>query len=402
MKRYQYIILMCFCTLLICGCNRKQSDSKSSGEAADKAESLEVTDKPDAPLYDLPISEEERTRLSDETLAIVNGCKEKVLTGLKLSSSGCLYEKTEEEIADDIGRQGISASLNNNYWNMRNYEQIETFLKNAKQGTADGAADIYFINSDGIFNRYHFENEGDVITLTTVDVTWNDGEPVASYMSKRQLESWEYTKKGWFAFEQFVPETADAMNGNEMIRVRPIDSKLASFCSQYLDPIGYQGNNLFLTDWDSKNYKDLDFNDLYEYLYYLRNGFPVDPGNLEDGVPKDDFEGLVTEYFDISKELLRKLASYKGKTYEWVSLGCGNYAPGMSGFPFPEVTKMEKHKDGTITVTVDAVWDGCGLDQAFTHKVTVKLEKGKIKFLGNHVVQSEDSILPQYRHRTKE
>lgn len=400
MRKRKYIIVSILSVILLSGCSRHKDTAVQHKKTLEK-EIVEVTKKPEDKLVDIPISEEEREQLSKETLAVIEPCKDRVNQGLLLSSSGYLPENVQEKTADDIGAQGIAVSLSNNYWNTRNYQNIEKFLKNAKEGTENGAVDLYFISSDGIFNRYHFENKGDIITLTTVDVTWDKEEPVVSYLSRCQLKQWNYTKKGWLVFEQYVPETTDAMNGYEMIRIKPMEEELSKFCSTYLDPIGYQGNNLFLTDWDSQDFKELDFNDLYEYVYFLDNGYQVDPAKMEAGISKDSFEGLMTKYFDISKEKLRKQSSFNGKTYQWIRLGCGNYAPGMSGFPFPEVTKLETNQDGTITATVDAVWDGCGLDKAFTHKVTVRLKDEEVIFLSNHIVKSNKNQIPQYTHRTR-
>ena len=42
--------------------------------------------------------------------------------------------------------------------------------------------------------------------------------------------------------------------------------------------------------------------------------------------------------------------------YAWAPLGCGNYAPNFFGTSVPEVVEVRENPDGTVTLTVNAVW----------------------------------------------
>ena len=61
--------------------------------------------------------------------------------------------------------------------------------------------------------------------------------------------------------------------------------------------------------------------------------------------------------------------------------------------PEPEVVAYEKNPDGTLRLTVNAVWAEKCLEQAFCHEVTVRpLEDGSFQYVSNRVLQSENNV----------
>lgn len=50
-------------------------------------------------------------------------------------------------------------------------------------------------------------------------------------------------------------------------RVKPLDPQCRAFTRQYLLPMGYGKNNLFLVDWNSLNYGNVDFYDIFDKCY---------------------------------------------------------------------------------------------------------------------------------------
>lgn len=65
---------------------------------------------------------------------------------------------------------------------------------------------------------------------------------------------------------------------------------------KYVSAIGYQGNNLFCSDWDEENMEALDYNGIYEYLYAMKYGERYDPGEDRTEIPSADFERLITDH----------------------------------------------------------------------------------------------------------
>lgn len=125
--------------------------------------------------------------------------------------------------------------------------------------------------------------------------------------------------------------------------------------------------------------------------------------NIEDGIPKDEFESLLMEYLPVTSEIIQKVAFFDKKkgTYLWQRLGCFNYALTFFGTSIPEVTKIKENSDGTITLTVDAVCEMMLCDEAvITHELTVRFaEDGSFRYLGNKILDGGIKDIPEYQYR---
>ncbi|MCB5520995.1 DUF6070 family protein, partial [Erysipelatoclostridium ramosum] len=74
--------------------------------------------------------------------------------------------------------------------------------------------------------------------------------------------------KGYLFYERYIPDGMEA-DGTVGIRVLPLDEELRKLCEDYIEPIGYEANNLFLVEWDEENFQQVNFNDLYDILYRI-------------------------------------------------------------------------------------------------------------------------------------
>ena len=101
---------------------------------------------------------------------------------------------------------------------------------------------------------------------------------------------------------------------------------------------------------------------MLEYLYLHDTGEYLDASQFAynsepyySKIPAQLFEGIILPHFDISQAELRQLAHYDkaSNTYPWQEQGGSN----ISYFPTitPEVTACHQNKDGTITLTVNAM-----------------------------------------------
>ncbi len=149
--------------------------------------------------------------------------------------------------------------------------------------------------------------------------------------------------------------------------------------------------------------ENLDYNGMYEYLYALKYQEQFPSGNYPDGIPKEEFERLIMEYLPITSEEIQKYAAFdkEKQTYAWARLGCFNYAPTYFGTSFPEVTDIRENKDGTVTLTVDAVCSMILCDDAvITHELTVRFsEDGSFQYLGNKILDGGISNILEYQYR---
>lgn len=68
-----------------------------------------------------------------------------------------------------------------------------------------------------------------------------------------------------------------------------------------------------------------------------------------------------------------------------------------SDVPFPEVVDGRKNEDGTITLTVEAVWPAKSQACVFVHEVTVRpLEDGGFQYVSNHIISQEKCFEPTW------
>lgn len=177
------------------------------------------------------------------------------------------------------------------------------------------------------------------------------------------------------------------------------------FTKKYVAGLGYQGNNLLCSNWDSEHLSDLDYNGIYEYLYRIKYQTRFDPEIYSNGIPKKEFESLIMEYLPVTADQLERYAVFdeENQTYAWARLGCSNYAPTYFGTSIPEVTGIKENEDVTITLTVDAVCEMILCDDAIiTHELTIRTgENGKFQYLGNMIMNDGISYIPEYQYRFK-
>ncbi len=237
--------------------------------------------------------------------------------------------------------------------------------------------------------------------------SWDDNNKTSmTFVSYTRLKEWRYSKKGWFCYELCVPEypeVTEMVDGSCLIRIKPMSKRKRELSKKCVRKLGYQGNNLLCSNWDINHMKKIDFNGLYEYLYAMKYKKKFNEKRYQNGIPKEEFEQLIMEYMPVSVEEIQKYAVYnkKKKTYDWMCLGCFNYAPNFFGTSIPEVTNIKHNPNGTITLTVDAVCEMVLCNEAvITHELTVKFAKdGSFKYLGNKILNNGIEEIPTYKYR---
>lgn len=218
-------------------------------------------------------------------------------------------------------------------------------------------------------------------------------------MVRYKAWKWEYTKKGYLFFERFIPDGMEA-DGTDAIRVLPLDEELRKMCEEYIEPIGYEANNLFLVEWDEENFQQVNFNDLYDFLYRIDQGSLPDSSRYPNGIGGSEFEDLIEKYFSVPLEQLRQQAGYNSQTdtYPWTQIAGSNSAVWTE--MDPEVVDARDNGDGTITMTVDVVSPQLRSDKLFTHHVTVRRADDEDGFLYvSNTLEPGGQVLP-YTPRT--
>lgn len=308
------------------------------------------------------------------------------------------------------------------------FDAIEACMIDAGYPTLDSQGDYptYLANSDGVYDFWEcvtaekpaqmwylrvlesggfsyilFRFDGTAGWYYIADVEYEGGEdPRISRMESHQVLDWELTQKGNFYY-QTRPSDIHYVD-YAVVRLIPPDRSLYDLTRKYILPVGYQATNLFLCDWNENDFGDVSFNDVFEYLYQLKENallyaedFPQHDDPYYSMVPADMFEEAVLSYFDISRQELRERAMYDSQTqsYPWREEGTSEFLY----FPFMdmEVTQYRDNPDGTITLTVNVSSPELKTDDLFGHEVTVRpLENGGFQYVANRITYQTEYGLP--------
>ena len=399
-----------------CSCSQKTNDvKKTSSQHEKKLKSVpnnntkeDVISEEDLEKgYDLPVSAQENEEATRDSMQIMSGLEHIYRNADKGDSLNVVLDnKSICKMIKKIKQQGYSVTVSEDYSNMENYKRFSSFLAKA-QKKQKGSGVIYEVHSEGSIGREKFIYDGKEMFLLASNASWDDnGKPIITFVSYTRIKKWRYSRKGWFCYELCVPEypeVTEMVDGSCLIRIKPMSDNKRKLSRKCVRGLAYQGNNILCSNWDQEHMQKIDYNGLYEYLYAMKYKKKFNGKKYPSGIPKDQFEQLIMEYLPVSREEIEKYASYneKKKTYDWMRLGCFNYAPNFFGTSIPEVTKIKHNSNGTVTLTVDAVCEMVLCNEAvITHELTVKFAKdGSFKYLGNKILNNGIEEIPTYQYR---
>ena len=416
MRKFLYLILfvMTLC-VFCCSCSQKTNDvKKTSSQHEKKLKSVPNNTKEDVISeedlekgYDLPVSAQENEEATRDSMQIMSGLEHIYRNADKGDSLNVVLDnKSICKMIKKIKQQGYSVTVSEDYSNMENYKRFSSFLAKA-QKKQKGSGVIYEVHSEGSIGREKFIYDGKEMFLLASNASWDDnGKPIITFVSYTRIKKWRYSRKGWFCYELCVPEypeVTEMVDGSCLIRIKPMSDNKRKLSRKCVRGLAYQGNNILCSNWDQEHMQKIDYNGLYEYLYAMKYKKKFNGKKYPSGIPKDQFEQLIMEYLPVSREEIEKYASYneKKKTYDWMRLGCFNYAPNFFGTSIPEVTKIKHNSNGTVTLTVDAVCEMVLCNEAvITHELTVKFNKdGSFRYLGNKILNGGIKEIPEYQYR---
>lgn len=424
-KQSTYIaVCILICSIPFCSCSQRETKSAAIGQhpsCTPESSQKDIQRNPEKNSetfaqaekgYDLPVSDQDREEAEQDSfrlMALLRNIYKNADTGNSFNI--VLDTGTMKQIAGIIRKQGHPVICSRAYSNMANYQKFEAFLTNAQAGKKDSII-IYQIHPDGGIGREKYSYDGKNMFLLASTATWDNscqhpGEQGSiSYISYTRIKEWRYSDKGWFCYQLCVPEypeVTEMVDGSCLIRIKPMSRdkrRLSKLCVQKL---GYQGNNLLCTNWDENHLDKIDYNGLYEYLYEMKYKKKYNNKKEPEGIPKDTFENLIMEYLPVSSSIIQKYAAFdkKKQTYLWQRLGCLNYTPSFLGTSTPEVSKIKKNPDGTVTLTVDAVCEMVLCDEAaITHELTVRFAAdGSFQYISNKILHGGMQDIPDYQYR---
>lgn len=415
-KGIVFLMLAVVCCVMICSCSKKEKESEILSDNNTIDESIESTTIPDAEKelaeqmakgYNLPVDDKEKEEAEIECEIVMEVIKDIYINADKGDASNVVIsDKTIQQMVGMVEEKGYAVTAMGTYSNMRNYKQVEDFLKKSMDEES-GTVVVYEVHSDGGIGREKYIYDGTDMYVVAAKYSWTEeNEAVLTYISYTRIKEWRYSDKGWFCYEVCVPEypeVTEMVDGSCLIRVQPITEEHRELSEKYVLELGYQGNNILCSNWDTDQLEKLDYNGMYEYLYRMKYQKQFEYENYPNGIPKEEFESLIMEYLPVTAEQIREYAVFdeENQTYVWVRLGCFNYAPTFFGTSVPEVTDVKENEDGTITLTVDAVCEMILCDEAvITHEVKIRVaENGSFQYLGNKILNNGIEDIPDYQYR---
>ena len=313
--------------------------------------------------------------------------------------------ETAEKMLACLGRQGYTAIDWANQVDMVNPESVEAFQERVEQ-KEEGQVMVLKVLHNGDLLRIDCTTEEGKVTIRKISAAWEeDGSIHADIVEKFTAKVWKYTEKGYLMIEKEQPAGFDGPSGYEAIRVQPLDRICREMNRCYILPVSYRGNNFFLLNWTEDDYGEMCMADLYEPFYTLLYGErpDVEPEEGTVHISSQTLEQVFTAYLQVTPEQLRERISFDGSTgeYLWHSRGPAEVT-GME-LPYPEVTEVEERADGTIALTVEAVWAMEHTDQAFVHRVVIcPGEDGTFYYQSNTILSDEKDPMSLYTKRLTE
>ena len=385
-----------------------------SGTGAFTAE-LETTEDEETVAYTFWLerhdaSEADATAIMEKCRQAMELCRELFLSAETENSpyypSGAVFtQQTVDNIEALLADHGYPVVDSDGFYpsNLQNADGLTAFLR-AIEDRASARQDIVYVSKYGQLDWFSFFcTEGSLYCVRGSAGFDEDGNLSMATPQQGPVLDLGLTDSGYFYYQlQPLNNHAEAYSS---VLTAPPDQVLYDLCAKYILPVGYQGNNLFLLDWDSADYGSLSFNDLLEYLYLIRHDY-LDTASFSlasDGiysVPAEIFEDAVLPYFDISLEQFRAASLHDAATdtYPWQRSGFMNvtYFPPLT----PYVSEFRENGDGTITITVDVLCFDLQAFPLFTHEVTIRPhDDGRFQYLANAVTYKSGIDFPNTKPR---
>ncbi len=339
------------------------------------------------------VEEENKQQICEESKKVAEGYREIYESAAEQNTLDTLG--VQRKIIDALGNLGCVAVDRDDQINMINYEQAVDFCENAKEKKPDKVT-IYSVIDNGGFVRYDMESVRGEIQVTVSTLRWEKFEPEICYYHKFTANSWKYSETGYFFIEEYQPPGYDGAPGQIAFRIKPLSDKLREMNRKYVMPVGYEGNNLLISNWNEKDYSNVDFYDLYEHFYYQKYGriVPYQRGEgAEYKVPAEKLEEVILPHFLITSEQIRENAVYDRASNSYRYRPRGMNDANLPYGPYPEVVNYKEEEDGTICLSVEGVWERKMTDRAVTSELIVRpLKDGSFQYVSNRVTGWNENL----------
>lgn len=317
------------------------------------------------------------------------------------NTSGSL--DTMRRMVARLGEHGYVAVDSGNQVDMAGAEQVLAFCEAVEQKKS--AEMTIIVVAELGFRKFDLKTENGNVNIVRGYFQYDrnghlQNEDTASYPA----DLWQYTEEGYLIFggsyfsdESYVLTLSDASEYTAL-RVLPLDGQCRELNRKYILPVGYGQNNIFLTDWNEEDFGDLDFYDIFDHFYPALYGQSV-PYTANDNlgmesvyeIPEAEFENVIMAHFNIDRGMLQSKTAYLSERAAYKYRPRGFYEAEYPDIPYPEVVSYTENGDGTITLTINAVYPNENTSKAYSHKTVIRpLEDGGFQYVSNQMVLPED------------
>ena len=307
-------------------------------------------------------------------------------------------------IVNRLGEYGYTAVDSENQIDMTEPDSVLQFCETAEAGEK-AELTIIVASYSGGFIKYDFSTQDGNVDIVREYYQYVDGHMEHKSTGNFRADVWKYTEDGyllfegnWFSEESYVLTLSDVPEW-AALRAEPLDEKCRELNREYMLPVGYGRNNMFLTDWSEDDFGELNFYDLYDIFYPLIYGQAVPytaDENLAVGavykIPKEAFEAVIKTYINIDSETLQSMTAYSSEDEEYEYKPRGFYETEYPELPYPEVVNYIENSDGTITLTVNVIYPNEIVSKVYSHEVVVRpLKNGDFQYVSNHIIPSDEN-----------
>ena len=307
-----------------------------------------------------------------------------------------------QPIIDRLADYGVVAIDSDNKVDMANAEKMRQFIDSLESGE-NAKVLVHQVFYSGGLNLLEIVADKGNVSVKRTYYTFQDNCLSNTVNCEFEADYCKYTDEGYLIIEGYwhSPEwyafTLSEKEEHIALRVEPLDKQCRELNKKYMEPVSYNLNNMFIIDWNEDDFADLDFYDIFERFYketygkdcpYTMND-DLSVGN-EYEIPADEFENIIMRHIRVSPEELHTLLRYDADKDIYIYRPRGFYEFDYAEVPYPEVVAFETNDDGSMTLTVNAVYPNDNTSKLFSHKVTVVDENGKIYYHSNEILGDEE------------
>lgn len=286
---------------------------------------------------------------------------------------------------------------------LANSDSLTAFWASVSAGK-DSSVSLLRITEDQTLRHLFFLHEhGETLFFTTDAARDGDRKPYVLESGVMPVYDMELTDWGIFYYRIYPADDPHYIDYGQ-IRLQSADRELYDLSRKYVLPVGYQLVNLFLTDWQERDWGNLSFHDLLEALYtrntgttlaweqYPRVGYP---SRIQ--IPAALFEDAILPYFQISLEEFRSICQYDEAAgcYPWKPIHGDDLTVWHYPMCEPEVMRCTENSDGTLTLDIQVYSPELKTDRLFCHQLTVRpLDEDRFQYVSNKVTYVSGRGLP--------